>query len=270
MSIRTISLLCLLLCSAAMAASDFTGDPNCIALWRFENAAFTADSIGTNTLNPVVTPSSDTGNYKEGSASVHYDDTEYLQLSDGLMDAGFPFKNGDATKNFSICFWFYMDSLPASAKVAVMYRKDATNKSVIQMGPFNQAGTTTMFTWIGYNGGASWEALDHGTAMSSGRWYHIGFTYQDSDRAYRMRIWDDTASALLGGGEVTGNYTNNINVEDAPLYIGGPATGFGIVGEMDEMVVFNDILSAEEIDQIRGGSYGSGDGGGQIIQLIMN
>ena len=31
-------------------ANDFSSDSNCVALWRFESGALTADSIGTNTL----------------------------------------------------------------------------------------------------------------------------------------------------------------------------------------------------------------------------
>lgn len=32
-------------------ANNFTADPNCKALWRFENGALTVDSKGTNTPN---------------------------------------------------------------------------------------------------------------------------------------------------------------------------------------------------------------------------
>ena len=54
--------------------------------------------------------------------------------------------------------------------------------------------------------------------------------------------------------------TNNINVEDADLYIGSLEGGNIFDGLMDEMVVFDDILSTSEIDDIRQGNYGADAG----------
>ena len=47
-------------------ANDFSGDPSCKAVWRFENGALTADSKGANTLTAVNGPTADTSLYKEG------------------------------------------------------------------------------------------------------------------------------------------------------------------------------------------------------------
>ena len=52
-------------------ANDFSGDPSCKAVWRFENGALTADSKGANTLTAVNSPTADTSLYKEGGASVN-------------------------------------------------------------------------------------------------------------------------------------------------------------------------------------------------------
>ena len=56
-------------------ANDFSGDSNCVALWRFENGALTADSKGTNTLTDVNTVGSDTVDYKEGSGCADFEAT---------------------------------------------------------------------------------------------------------------------------------------------------------------------------------------------------
>lgn len=258
-----------LICSPCFGANDFSGDANCKALWRLENGALTTDSKGTNTLTPAGTPTADAVTYKEGAASCDLDNLDSLYILDGNLDAGYPFKNGDSTKKFSYCAWFYMDSVPAVSKTGTIYFKFAAGKNVVQISTYRPIGDTLFYVWIGYNGGVTWEAKNHATAMVASRWYHVGYTYQDSDKSFRLRIWDDTAGALLGGAELTGNYTNNINIEDSPVGAVGNATStFGLVGKIDEVVIFNDILTADEIDQIRSGTYGAAAPSGSQVIII--
>ena len=237
-------------------ANVFTGDPNCCALWRMESGALTTDSIGGNTLtNSSV--GEDTVNYKEGSCASDYNSTsDRLYITDANLDSGFPLKNGDTNKKISICIWFRASGFPVSEDRHIVGKWQAGKRSIIlfidcDASPDNQPSFS-----LGYNNGDSGERVNFGTGISAGQWYHFGFTYDDSDKSYKMRIWDDNASALLGGAEVTGNTTNNINVEDANWQIGtqhGYTAGLG--GEKDECVVFKDILTSDEIDDIRQGQY---------------
>ena len=48
--------------------NDFTADPDCAALWRFESGPLLVDSIGSNTLG-TSTPTANAADYKEGEAS---------------------------------------------------------------------------------------------------------------------------------------------------------------------------------------------------------
>ncbi|MCU0916500.1 MAG: PPC domain-containing protein, partial [Planctomycetes bacterium] len=95
------------------AGNNFASDPNCVALWRFESSALTADSVGANTLqNHGVTAS--TAQKKEGasSAALSARDLDYFSITDASLSAKFPLKTGDPDKNISVCTWFRMDSLP--------------------------------------------------------------------------------------------------------------------------------------------------------------
>ena len=88
-------------------ANDFSGDTNCVALYRFENGALTTDTKGTNTLNVSGgSPEADTVNYQEGSASCLFDAAAHdaFSIADGSLDAGFPLKDGDAVGDISVCF----------------------------------------------------------------------------------------------------------------------------------------------------------------------
>lgn len=82
-----------------------------------------------------------------------------------------------------------------------------------------------------------------------------------------MRIWDDNAGALLGGAEETGNATENISITAASVYVGayqyGPANNTHD-GLIDEVVIIPDVLSSDDIDLIRQGTYGAG---GETINL---
>lgn len=237
-------------------ANDFSGDPNCVALWRFEDSALTADSKGTNTLTNNAVVVSNQVDYKEGAASADFEvgSTQYFDIADSDLDAGFPLKNGDANKKISICSWFQMESLSTTLGLYSKYDITLNTRSL-----FIRVNTNGTFQInMGYNGGVGGEDIYNAGSLVAGRFYHYGFTFQDSDKAWKVVVWDDT-----GGSKVidaSGTTTNNINVGDAPVAIGltyydntTPISSFD--GEIDEVPVFKDILTTGEIDEIRSGTY---------------
>jgi len=238
-------------------ANNFASDGNCIALWRFENGALTADSKGGNTLTAHATPTADLVNFKEGAASVQLTeaDTDYFSITDALLDAAFPFKNGDAIKKISVTFWVKFDSLPiATLNRICIWKSDEILKKSFAILLENDVTDSSMELWISANG-ANWNpAYKHASAMVINRWYHVAVTYQDSDKAYRIRIWDDTAGAILGV-DLTGVGVN-IHVDSARVTIGDDDANNVMDGKIDEMVIFNDILTVAQIDAIRAGTYG--------------
>jgi hypothetical protein len=259
--------LILLLCRVTWAVNDFSGDPNCKALWSFENGALTTDSIGSNTLTQYHTPVADTVNYKEGAASCDFEagDNDGFYIADADLDSGFPLKSDDATKSISVCMWVKFESL---TNYRMLYQKSDSGKNCLEIFILN---TQYPAFEIGYNSGTSWDLKTFGTQVATGKWYHIAVTFKNSDKSYRMRIWDDDAGALLGA-DLTGTATNNINVEDAYLRIGhswfsGAHANDGLI---DEIVVFDDILSTDEIDQIRAGTYGAAAGGSNAQVIIIS
>jgi len=256
----------LLLCSVSLGANDFSGDGNCVALWRFEDGALTADSIGGNTLTNNNGVTADAVNYREGAAAGDFEmnSSQYMSIADADLDAGFPLKNGDANKKISVCCWFRPESHGSGRYLFTKYNTNTGERSLLI-----EVYGTDIRVYIGYNGGAGAEAL---TILNlntvATQWYHIGFTFQDSDKSYRIRCWDETGSSVV---EVTGNSTNNINVESAAVAIGAVANPAGYFdGIIDRMVVFNDILTAGEIDQIYEGTYGAAEHRGQVIIIDEN
>jgi len=110
----------------------------------------------------------------------------------------------------------------------------------------------------GYNNGTSRETSSASSYILAGRWYHLGCTYDDGTKAVRMRLWDDTAQTVV---ETTGTQAQAIYLSTEPLYVGALQSSsvqyHEFDGLLDEMVLFNDILTADEIDAIRAGTYGN-------------
>ncbi len=239
-------------------ANDFTGDSNCVALWRFEDGALTADTIGTNTLTNNAAVVSNEVDFQEGAASADFEvtSTQYFSIADGDLDAGFPLKNGDANKKISVCGWFQLESINTGWR-GLFSKFDTNGLRSLSIGVEQLNGKFVIL--LGYNNGDSGEFLYRAGALVTGRFYHYGFTYQDSDKAWKLVVWDDTAESKII--DVSGTATNNISIETATVGIGvryfatGTATDT-MDGEIDETVVFKDILTTGEIDQIRQGVFG--------------
>ena len=76
----------------------------------------------------------------------------------------------------------------------------------------------TLQFFIGTNSGASFELLSGTLSTSTGRWYHVGATFNNTTKAWELRVWDDTA-----GSEVlnaSGTASNNISITSAAVAIG--------------------------------------------------
>jgi len=256
-------LLILCLCSISYGANNFSGDANCVSLYRMENGALTTDSIGTNTLtnNNVA---NDTTNYKEGSAAAIGSAGDYMIRADADLSADFPFKSGSSNDKISICAWIRPTSFPASSTISAKFFDGAATKDTYDL-IINASGTLQLRIWaVG-----SSEQYSFGTNMSLNKWYHVGVTYDDSTKSYRMRVWDDDAGDYLGIDRTgTGTKTANKHA-DATFSVCSMRIYNPFLGQVDEVVIFNDVLSTDEIDQIRAGTYGAASpaGGGQVIMI---
>ncbi len=241
--------------------NNFASDPDCVALWRFEPDALTIDSIGTNDLmNQSVT--AETTNYKEGSASAHfrraanYDERNFLTIMDADLAPQFPGKSGTTNKRFSLCFWVKLDAIP-----------DSTNEWPLVTKANWGAGTTCyavtcigggkIALYVGTGSGTIGGKMDSSEALVPGQWYHVAATFDNATHTGTLTVWDDAAGALLGP-VATNNGFPAMNVNADAFMIGGLEGMWykTLPGLMDEVVVFKDILTADNLANIRAGTYG--------------
>jgi Concanavalin A-like lectin/glucanases superfamily len=228
--------------------NKFNNDPSCKALWRFESGALLTDSIGTNTL--VAAPNSPTADatvFVEGAASGKFAvaSTQSLKIVDANLNAGFPFKNGDTVKKATICFWYQPTTNPANDKGLVS--KWNSGLSFI----INHVSNSL---WINLAPGQYWSNI---YTLNPGVLYHIAVELDGSGSTgtAKVRIYDSTIVTA-------NNYTFTMSAGTVMV----PAAGDLCIGQvgnnvqyingnMDEVVVFNRLLSDAEIDAIRNGTF---------------
>lgn len=245
--------------------NNFSGDSNCKALYKFESGALTTDSKSTETLTDVNTVGTSTSIKVEGAASADFirANAEYLYRNDADLSTGFPLKSDDTTKNVTFCAWVNLEIIPAAGENAVIVRKyggGTDNKRSFSL-HVDSSGYAAI--WLGYNSGGTGETKTHGTVLSLGAWYFISASYQNSDKAYAIRIRNIAGEVV--GSDLTGTATldvNKLSVSDTPFTIGaGKASGSQTDywdGKIDECVVFNDILTSDEVTLISKGEYSEG------------
>ena len=220
---------------------------------------FSTDANGTEPTMAI--PTADTVNYKEGISSLFMDSYDFdasgLEILDANLNAGFPLKNGDTNKKISVCFWIKPDRFSlwdGWYKTYFSKGEDFDNdKRSFEVGVFNSSGTHYPAIRVSSNG-TIYTVYLHGTALALNTWYHFAATYEVG--AYRLRIWDDTAGAILGN-DATGVAIEAF-VGTGPLWIGIPTiVQRTLSGRLDELVVFDSVISVETIDAIRNGTYGT-------------
>ena len=253
-------------------ANNFSGDSSCKALWRFESGALTTDSIGGNTLgNALIVADTDAGDYKEGSASAYSAGSTsgyQLYIADADLDAGFPLKNGVTTKKVTVTFWTKLENKDAASWQGFFTKNLAGTRSLAIM--LNSSSDEPVIA-IGYDGGASATQIAWPTAVSNDVWYFVAVTVQQNGANidYTFQVWDDTAGTNLGGDATISSSiaSETWNIEDSSLFLLNNSNSIGLTGWMDEVVVFDRVLSQEEIDEIRAGTYVVVAAAPQIIRV---
>lgn len=223
----------------------------CKALWKFESGALTTDSHSTNTLTDVNTVGTSTLDYKEGSACADFEvnNSEYFSINDSSLSTGFPLKNGDTEKKFSACFWYKAESFPGTGQGLLAKWTGTASTRCFFIG--NWSGGELKIYWA--TGPSSFDTLSPGYTMVTGRWYHIGLVMDGNAKTCYLRVWDDTAATVVVSINLSPSAA--LQVSNAIFTVGATGDPAPIDGLMDEVVIFNTILTASDIDQIRAGTF---------------
>lgn len=237
-------------------ANDFSEDSDCVALWRFEDGALGTDSIGGNDLTSAAAGAA-SSDRMEGSYSLDLD-ASYNQgynCAEADLDAAFPLQDGDTTKIISICGWFKLDA-SGTTRVILAKLDYMGDKQSVRL-YYNGGDEKLKFQW-GYG---NWNSVvyDLLSSVSTGVWYHFGIVIDGVNKTFFARVWNDDSESYTDTSQTPGT---EIGAVDAPFTVGcylastTPAAQWD--GHIDELVVFKRELDADEIDEIRQGTFGDG------------
>jgi len=241
--------------TAAPSGNDFSGDANCVSVWNLENNG--NDSKGGNHLTMTGGVTYDNADYKQGSYSAVFEkaSSQYGIRDDGDLDAGTPGKSGESETAFSVTGWIKPVTLGNWSGILDKFNELLDQRSWLVM--YN-GSSNVISLYIGYNNGVDKTALHHGTSMSINTWYHMGCVYNAADNSMKIRM--HTEAALMGVN-ATGTAGGNMSPDASPIYMGRHVTSAGTTSDLDakldEVVLFKDVLTDGEIDQIWAGTYGS-------------
>jgi len=224
------------------------------AIWNFEDGALTTDSFeGTYILtnnNTVV--SSET--HKQGSYSADFTpgNSEYFSRSGAEADFGW-----NTSNQCTICAWIQIDNDTSCD----MFSKGTTAGHDFDLSIYSSSDQSLKVV-LGYNSGDDTELVEFtGANFEFDKWYFVCVAINDSgeeveglaDQEVRIRIWDDTAGALLGDVDEIVAYTNHWEPgQGGDIHIGAYGTPESYWdGLIDGMRVYDKVLSFSQMDTLR-------------------
>jgi hypothetical protein len=226
--------------------NDFTQDTGCYGAYNFNTGALGVDSSGKGndlTANPQVANSPCL--FMGGQHAIY--DISWgssgwgVKKTDADLPAGFPLKNGDVVKQATFCAWFCTDSWSGGggAIVSKSYNLTTFNSFTIAC-----VGLSLRIYW-------GTETFIVRT-IKAAHAYHIAVVIDGVNKILEVTLFE--------------NRTGNISFKK--FYPAGTlpvntrefswaAAEGGLVwnGYLDQCIVFNRMLSYQEIKDIRDGSY---------------
>ncbi len=230
-------------------ANNFNSDSSCVALWNFEAGALGTASIGGCNFTTISGAVATHLTYRQGAASAYFSSTigyNYMRANGDDLPTGFP--GTGTSRNLTVCFWFRPSAASWLVNLESTWAVRAIdNTSPTGLGIRAHIGNGTISTGVA---GANY-------CLDPSEWSHVAFTWDNATRTAYLRVYRSLTDAVIDDEVTDGSYPS--------MYCGKPTLellGLGNpVGRMDELVVFNRVLSSSEIDAIRTGTFGSVGGG---------
>ena len=237
------------------------------ALYNFESGALTTDSVGSNTLSAggtlytgnAATAVTSGGSYRQDSAAgkFYYDASNPTYYRIANEDCDFPLRYGCAEneKTITICAWI---KLGTGANECIFSKWHSSSPPSDNSFVFRVISSKLqLFCTHDQN---NYTSADHLSTLSNHTWYHVTASYRDSDGQVALRVRDQN-------GEIVGTdidktlwsaATYHMNIPKWPFEIGAfraDADPDGVFdGYIDELVIFDKFLSADEVTAIAKGT----------------
>ena len=243
-----------------IGADVFVGETSELrAQWDFEDdPGILVDSTGSYDLTDhgTVVNVAGLGGIWGEAASFNGSD-QWLSRAGAAADYGW-----NTSQQCTVCNWVSPTALPGIGGLADSFSKGNVGTTTFEMSmSVDEDGSPTFYT--GYDG-TNYDTLTFiGGDMVEGQRYWVCFAINDSgatvegleDQETRIRIWDNTAGALLGGAEETPLMTHHwLGGQGGVTSIGSYGSGIAYFwnGIIDSFRFYNRVLSSADMDALRG------------------
>ena len=176
-----------------------------------------------------------------------------LYLTDADLPSGFPFKGGESNQEMTITFFYRQDIIYGTT--IVLGKGDGSSGS----------GSWDFFNngWFGISKTNSSNQVEYVTNTNevplAHRWYHVAITLSGLTGDYKMRVWDSITQTYWS--DFVGTFPTPGVANRGVFGLGGlmndnltwsySGFGDGKAGWLDEVHVFDSILTNEQIDATR-------------------
>lgn len=246
-------------------ATDVKNDPtlstSLISYWELEEASGTrVDSHGSNDLTDNNTVGQGTG--KQGNcADLESGNSEYFSITDASQ-SGLDVTTGD----ISVAMWVQFES--QSGLIGLCYKGDTGFTDMNWRFEFDSDNDELSFRVAEAGAGNSTEEEVVSWNPSNSTWYHIGLAYDNSA---------DTVDFYVNGSQQGSTQTftvrtGTLNNSSGPFFLGSLGTGWYFDGLIDEVGVWNKVVSSSEFSDLYNGGNGipyEASGGAVSTSTIM-
>jgi hypothetical protein len=228
-------------------SGDFTfmtgGAPPVVGLvgqWKFDDGSGSTavDSSGHNYNGTLVNNPMWTAG-KLGGA-LQFNGTNRVTVPDN--DA-FSFGNGSTDQPFSLAIWVYFDN--ASPGNLIGHFLAPLNREW----RFARLDSSSLFLILFDENAKGQIARSVSQSFSTGVWYHLAVTYDGSRSGNGVQFYIDGVARAQSGNSDTPGYVAMRNMA-TPLEIAGATGGGSFAGKLDDIRLYNRVLTHSEIQGI--------------------
>jgi len=239
------------------------------ALWNFEDngsgQALGTDSEGDyDVTNTNTVPTSATHKQGSHSADLTAANDEYFTRTGAAGDF-----NWNSTNECTMCSWMNLDTTPGEGALYNIFTKGTVAGEDFEFSSgVNEEMELVIYVGIDGTDYSEYTFADDSASFVEDQWYFVCIAINDSgstsaglaDREMRIRIWDDTAGAVLSADE-TPLIPTSVGSVETPHW--GPGQGgdinigcytegsYQFDGLLDGFRFYSKALTADEMDAIR-------------------
>lgn len=186
--------------------------------------------------------------------------------------------------DISMSFWVKMNNLPSPSSRMIALNKDGPYGFFLSRNKTGDGHLSYFSPYINATSAAS--ALEYrqttpansaGDIISTGVWHHLAFTYQGSTGTGIVYVDGVQSTPDVEGAHAINTNSNPVDLAgtNATYTNGGYYTFQEFDGDIDEMGIWNRVLSAAEITQLYNGGaglaypFGGAPAGGIILDMMM-